>query len=131
MPLDLDSSFGLHAKALGVASQRLELLADNLANADTPGYKARDLDFRAALSDAGSQPVQMAATRSGHIGPAGSANRGEVLYRVPDQPAQDGNTVDTQKESSAVAETAVRYQATLTFLNARIRGIRLAITGGR
>jgi flagellar basal-body rod protein FlgB len=131
MPFDLDSSFGVHAKALGVASQRLQLLADNLANADTPNYKARDLDFKAALSNAETQSVQMAATRNGHIGLPANANRAEVLYRVPDQPSQDGNTVDTQKESSAVAETAVRYQATLTFLNARIRGIRLAITGGR
>jgi len=131
MPFDLDSSLGIHAKALGVASQRLQQLADNLANADTPNYKARDLDFRAALGEAGMQPVQMAATHGAHIAPGGNGNRAEVLYRVPDQPSQDGNTVDTQNERSAAAETAVRYQATLTFLNARIRGIRMAITGGR
>ncbi len=130
MPFDLDSSFGIHARALGVASQRLQLLADNLANADTPNYKARDLDFKAALNSAGEQ-VPMAATRSRHISVGGNPNRAEVLYRMPDQPSQDGNTVDSQKESAAVAETAVRYQATLTFLNSRIRGIRLALTGGR
>ncbi len=61
MPFDLDSSFGIHARALGVASQRLQLLADNLANADTPNYKARDLDFKAALNSAGEQ-IPMAAT---------------------------------------------------------------------
>lgn len=129
MAININNAFGLHARALGIASQRLELLADNVANADTPNYKARDLDFNTALQAAGKQPVTLAATHAGHIGEAANPNRAEVMYRVPDQPSLDGNTVDGQKESAAIAETAVRYQATLTFLNSRIRGIRMALTG--
>ena len=132
MPLDIDSHFALHARALSVASQRLKLLADNLANADTPHYKARDIDFAAAMQNAGKDQVALQTTNAGHISVGGNnPNRATPLYRVPDQPSMDGNTVDSQKESAAVAETAVRYQSTLTFLNSRIRGLRLAITGGR
>ena len=132
MPLDIDSHFALHARALSVASQRLKLLADNLANADTPHYKARDIDFAAAMQNAGKDQVALQTTNAGHISAGGNnPNRATPLYREPDQPSMDGNTVDSQKESAAVAETAVRYQSTLTFLNSRIRGLRLAITGGR
>lgn len=132
MALDLDSLFAVHTRAIALSDQRLQLLADNLANADTPNYKARDIDFRGAMSAAGGDALPMAARHPRHLAdPATSANRARVMYRTPDQPAQDGNTVDTQRESAAVAETAVRYQATLTFLDARIRGLRNAITGGR
>jgi flagellar basal-body rod protein FlgB len=118
---------------LTAASQRLELLAENVANADTPNFKARDIDFRAALQEADqAATVTLAATRQGHIqGADGPGSRAEALYRVPDQPSLDGNTVDAQKESAAVAETATRYQTSLAFLDQRIRGLRAAITGGR
>lgn len=133
MPLDLNGQFDLHARALSVANQRLELLADNVANADTPHYKARDIDFAAAMQSAGGGTLAMTATRPGHVpgvgGPGGDP--ASPMYRVPEQPSLDGNTVDSQKENAAIAETAVRYQATLTFLNSRIRGLRDAITGGR
>lgn len=131
MPLDVNKALDNHARALGLANQRLQLLAANVANADTPNYKAKDIDFLAAMQTADRQSVQMLATNAQHIAAAGSANRAETMYRVPDQPSMDGNTVDSQKESSAIAETAVRYQATLTFLNQRISGLRMAITGGR
>jgi flagellar basal-body rod protein FlgB len=137
MALNINAQFDLHSRVLGLANQRLELLADNVANADTPNYKARDIDFRAAMANA-SQPgglggdLPMAATRSGHIQAGGAGpNTTNPLYRVPDQPSLDGNTVDSQKENAAIAETSVRYQATLTFLSSRIRGLRDAITGGR
>lgn len=131
MPINLDNEFALHGRALSVGSQRLELLADNLANADTPGFKARDVDFKAAMQDAGMTGAALKATHAGHFGSNASGNRADVMYRVPTQGSLDGNTVDKQKETGAVAETAVRYQATLTFLNSKIRGLRLAITGGR
>jgi flagellar basal-body rod protein FlgB len=137
MALNINAQFDLHSRVLGLANQRLELLADNVANADTPNYKARDIDFRAAMADA-SQPgalggdLPMAATRPGHIQAGGPGpNTTNPMYRVPDQPSLDGNTVDSQKENAAIAETSVRYQATLTFLSSRIRGLRDAITGGR
>jgi flagellar basal-body rod protein FlgB len=132
MPLDINNVFASHERVLTAASQRMELLAANIANADTPNYKARDIDFRSALQAAEAGSVSLAATRPGHIQGAGApGSRAEALYRVPDQPSLDGNTVDAQKESAAVAETATRYQASLTFLDQRIRGLRMAITGGR
>ncbi len=141
MALNIDRLFDLHTRALGLANQRLELLADNVANADTPGYKARDIDFQSAMQSAGQSggsssnlngELPMTATRAGHLATAGGGpNTTTPLYRVPDQPSLDGNTVDSQKENAAIAETSVQYQATLTFLSARIRGLRDAITGGR
>ena len=127
-----ESLFGIHAAALELRSQRMGLLASNIANAATPGYKARDIDFKAALAsaDAGTG-MAPAATHTGHIQGAGAGGRPAALYRVPEQPSLDGNTVDAQKESAAIAETATRYQASLAFLDMRIRNLRMAITGGR
>lgn len=135
MPLDINAMIDLHGRSLAVSNQRLELLAANLANADTPHYKARDLDFATAMAelsgDGGS--ISLAATRSGHLAGAGDTGmpRATARYRNPDQPSLDGNTVDPQRENAAFAETAVRYQASLTFLQARLQGLRNAITGGR
>jgi flagellar basal-body rod protein FlgB len=134
MALDIYKQFDLHTRALGIANQRLELLADNVANADTPQYKARDIDFRTAMQSAGSLDgdLPIVTTRTGHLQVAGAGpNTTTPLYRVPDQPSLDGNTVDSQKENAAIAETSVRYQASLTFISAQIRGLRDAITGGR
>ena len=128
--MDIAKLFATHTRALGVAQQRLELLTGNLANADTPGYKARDLDFNAAMQAAGGGELRLAASRPGHV-IAGTGGPAQAMYRVPEHASADGNTVDAQRESAAVAETSVRYQATLTFLNSRIQGLRNAITGGR
>ncbi len=134
MALNINTQLDLNARALGIANQRLELLADNVANADTPGYKARDIDFRTAMQSAGSGgDLGLKATRKGHMQLDGIAgpNTATPLYRVPDQPSLDGNTVDSQRENAAIAETSVRYQASLTFLSAQIRSLREAINGGR
>ena len=136
MALDLDKHLGVLPDAHALRGRRTELLARNLANADTPNYKARDLDFRDALAAASSQsngggPLTLATTRPGHLG--GGANAGPadaaLKYRVPLAPALDGNTVDAQLEQAAFAENTVRFQATLTFLNARFRSLMTAITG--
>jgi flagellar basal-body rod protein FlgB len=135
MGLNLDQYVSVHASALDVRSRRGELIAKNLANADTPGYKARDLDFRAALARAGgeaTQGVQLATTQAGHIGASSTAEAAanpDLKYRVPLAPALDGNTVDAQIEQASFAENAVRYQATLTFLNSKFRGLLTAIMG--
>lgn len=133
MALDLDKHLGISQAALALRARRTELLATNLANADTPNYKARDVDFRQALAAAGAPGARlpMLATQAGHIATAGEgAAPGEQLqYRVPLAPSLDGNTVDAQLEQAAFAENAVRYQATLTFLNARFRSLMTAITG--
>jgi flagellar basal-body rod protein FlgB len=133
MPLDLDSYLGVHQDALKVYGQRTEVLATNLANADTPNYRARDVDFKAALAAAGSPEsgVHLATTNPGHLSTAtpGGAATPDLKYRVPLAPSLDGNTVDVQMEQAAFAQNSVHFQATLTFLNARLRGLMTAITG--
>jgi flagellar basal-body rod protein FlgB len=138
MPFSIDSYLGVHAAALKLREQRTELLARNLANADTPGYKARDLDFSAALSaqtSSAAQPGTLKATQPGHIGvqadDALSAGSTEAFlkYRTPLAPSLDGNTVDAQLEQAAFADNAVRYQATLSFLSSKFRSLMTAITG--
>ncbi len=131
MALSFDKALGIHADALQVRSRRLELLASNLANADTPNYKARDIDFRAALGHAEQGlAVAVRRTHAGHM-PAGGAGPGmlEPQYRIPNQPSLDGNTVDTQLEQAAFSQNAVQYQASLDFLNTRFRGLRTALRG--
>jgi flagellar basal-body rod protein FlgB len=135
MPLSLDQYVSVHATALDVRARRGELIANNLANADTPGYQARDIDFRQAMARAaGDKTVgtTLTTTRPGHVGGATSADAAgspDLKYRTPLAPALDGNTVDAQIEQAAFAENAVRYQATLTFLNAKFRGLLTAILG--
>lgn len=138
MPLSIDSYLGVQQDSLNVQSKRMEVLAKNLANADTPGYKAQDIDFRAALAQAGGAGgnLPMSGTASGQsIGTATSGADGGVdlssalKYRVPLAPSLDGNTVDTQMEQAAFAENTVRYQATLTFLNGSLKDLMTAITG--
>ncbi len=134
MPISIDSALGLHADAVALRSQRAEVLARNLANADTPHYKARDFDFKSALAQAQGQSsvnsVRLVTTQPGHI----SANAGgrlgaELQYRIPNQPALDGNTVDTQIEQAEFTQNAIEYQASLTFLSGKIRGLLSAIRG--
>ncbi len=134
MPLNLDSYLGVHADALKLQSQRMELLANNLANADTPNYKARDIDFKAALAQAGTPGANlpMSTTSPGHLAGAnngGAELSGSLKYRVPLAPSLDGNTVDTQLEQAAFADNTVRYQATLSFISARLKNLMTAITG--
>jgi len=134
MPMDINQLFTPYERVMSLASRRMDLLAANIANADTPNYKARDIDFRAALAAADARPgTRLATTRSGHMQGVGSSGGSHpaTLYRIPEQPSLDGNTVDAQKESAAVAETASRYQASLSLLDMQIRNLRMAITGGR
>lgn len=135
MPLNLDTYLGVAAQALKVQGKRMEVLADNLANVDTPNYKARDIDFKAALAQAGSPdaPLQLTTTSSGQIGGASGSDdpaiSGALKYRVPLAPSLDGNTVDAQMEQAAFADNTVRYQATITFLSSRLKNLMTAITG--
>lgn len=146
MRTSLDSYLGIHPQALALEAQRNQLLAANLANVDTPNYKARDIDFKSALASAGagamsagSTNLPLSATNTtlpvGAIPPAPTSagdseiNATALKYRVPMAPALDGNTVDEQLEQSAFAENNVRYQATLAFLNAKLRDVMTAITG--
>lgn len=130
MPISFNSALGIHDKALIVRSHRAELLASNLANTDTPGYKARDIDFKSALAEVRSQAgAGISVNHSNHIQAPVAHGGMEMLYRVPNQPSLDGNSVDSQMEKSAFAENAMRYQASLTFLEGKFRGILLALKG--
>ncbi len=127
MSIRFDAALGIHARALELRSQRAEVIAANLANADTPNYLARDVDFHAALARAQGGGA-MTATDPRHLQAPGSG-AGELKFRVPTQPAVDGNTVDTQHESAAFAENALHYQGSLRLLNGRIRSLISAIRG--
>lgn len=120
--------FGSLPAALRVHGQRLETLASNIANADTPGFKAREIDFRAALTAAGGQAIRPATTQPGHL-PGASVGPARLVWRVPLQPSADGNTVDTQIEQAKFADAAMRYEATLRFMDGRMRSLISAITG--
>ncbi len=113
-----DVLFGVHGAALEVRSRRLGLIASNIANASTPGFKARDIDFSAAIASA-----------NGPNGFNSSAIDGATKYRVPVQASLDGNTVELATEQTAFAENAVAYQTTLSFLNGRIGQITRALRG--
>lgn len=130
MAFSLDNLLGIHPQALRVRSQRMQIIASNLANADTPGYLARDVDFRDVLGGEQAAPVRARRTHARHLADNQGSFENRLGYRVPLQPAMDGNTVDAQFEQTAFADNAVRYQASLMFLNGRIRGISDAITGG-
>ena len=129
MAITFESALGIHGKAVAARSQRAELLATNIANADTPGYKARDLDFKALLGAQGGD-LALRETRAEHLGAANTMPGGASLrYRVPLSPSVDGNTVDGHLESMAYLDNAMRYQASLQFLTGKISGIRLALRG--
>jgi flagellar basal-body rod protein FlgB len=136
MPLNLDTYLGVDQDALRVYAQRTSVLANNIANADTPNYKAQDLDFRSVLAQAGSPNAQLAlSTTSGaHLAATssaaatGAAGSG-LKYRVPLAPSLDGNTVDVQMEQAAFADNTVRYQAALSFLSGKFKELMTAITG--
>ncbi|MFN4262406.1 MAG: flagellar basal body rod protein FlgB [Thioalkalivibrionaceae bacterium] len=137
MTISLERALGILPEAMRVREHRLELLSSNLANADTPGFKARDVDFRAELARVAEQrgllrdakAVRLEQTHCAHLD--GSRQRPmqapEVLYRVPSQPSLDGNTVDPQLEKAAFAENAIQFQSSLEFLNRRVSGIRAAL----
>ena len=125
-----DNLFGIHTQALALWQRRSEVLAGNLANADTPGYLARDVDFRKALAQAGGQQdgLQLSTPTAGQIDPAAQSTQ-QLAYRNPTQPSMDGNTVDEQVEQANFAANSVHYQASLAFITAQIRMLRTAITG--
>jgi len=130
MPISIDSALGPIPDALALRARRTEILAANLANEDTPNYKARDVDFSATLNKAQSDQISLKQTHAGHLSDSNNLTAGaELKYRQPLQASIDGNTVDAQMEHAAFSENAVNYQATLTFLSGRIKSLMLAIKG--
>jgi flagellar basal-body rod protein FlgB len=127
MLINFDQALGNHATAMKMRARRAEVLASNIANADTPGYKARDLDFRAALKTE-SMKFSMSRTHAGHMSATGGLGGGtELVYRIPNQAKLDGNTVSIQQEQAAFAENSLRYQASLRFLKGKFSSMISAL----
>ena len=131
----LDEYLRFNQLALDLRAQRQQVLASNIANADTPNYKARDIDFSSALQGAmarAAQPGELARTQAAHLPPAGGTLPGgaPLLYRQPAQASVDGNTVDMDVERNQFADNALRYQAGVSMINIQIKEMLLALQGG-
>jgi flagellar basal-body rod protein FlgB len=125
----LDGALGIHDQALSVRSRRLEVLSQNIANADTPGFKARDVDFRHVLADVARSDSAMRTTQDAHFKIGEHINPDGTRYRTPFNTSFDGNTVEMSVEQAHYGKAAAEYQATLNFLENRIGGIRKALRG--
>ncbi len=123
----IDQAFGVHEQALGLRSQRMEVLARNIANADTPHFKAQDLDFKKVFLSAQDEVLQ--STHSGHLQTDQTEPQNGLMYRIPFNVAFDGNTVELSVEQAKYGQSAADYQATLSILENRISGIRKALRG--
>jgi flagellar basal-body rod protein FlgB len=134
MTISFDKALGIHESALKFRSERAGVLANNLANIDTPNYKAKDLDFKQALNQKmnanKSHSFDLQTTQSRHIDGSGfSLDEGDVLYRTPQQPSIDGNTVEDQIEHAEFMKNSLAFQASFQFLNSKFTGLRTAIRG--
>jgi len=130
MPDLIKNHLGLHAQALPLREQRLKLIASNLSNADTPGYKAVDLDFDAALRHAqGLQGDPLNTTNAVHFPTAQDGLNPFQVVRAGLQPNLDGNTVDGDVERAAYGRAALEYRASMSFVESKVRGMLTAITG--
>lgn len=129
MPVNFDNAFGIHDNALLLFERRTQLISENIANADTPGYKARDIDFDQVLQNTRNEAVKMDATHKDHISISQQAYSQDIQFRQVEQSAADGNTVDVQKEKAAFAENTIRYQTTLNVLTRKISGLKNAFRG--
>ncbi|MEA1082283.1 flagellar basal body rod protein FlgB [Marinobacter qingdaonensis] len=131
MAISFDQALGVHEQALQARVKRAEVLANNLANADTPGYKARDVDFQAMMQQAHEKVsgLQMSRTDDAHMDTSAGGSDSELLYRTPHQPSVDGNTVDAQQEQSRFMRNAMDYQASFQFLSSKFSGLTKALKG--
>lgn len=126
----LQNPLGIHATAFKLREQRTGILASNIANADTPNYKARDLDFSSIMATTKGNTMRTSHAR--HIGVSdyqGLQSEGIVKFRMPNSASLDGNTVEVNTENNLFTENSLRYQATSTFLNHKIKGVMSALRG--
>ena len=142
MAINLDKLVGFHESALTIRTERMEVISGNLANANTPGYKARDIDFNKALQSAMREASGGTANHasSGMVRPndrhlsgnsTSVAANFDMQYRIPTQPdTGDGNTVEVQAERNRFLDNGLRYQASLEFLNGKIKGMKKALSSG-
>lgn len=125
MNIMLDKALGIHQYALAMRVERSRILASNIANVETPGYLARDFDFKNTLQNVARE---LEGLRAGTPLPQ-MALQSDLKYRIPMQPSQDGNTVELNIEQAQFAANAMDFQTSLTFLNLKISGLRKAIEG--
>jgi len=131
MAISFESALGVHEAAFKLRAQRAEVLANNMANVDTPNYKARDLDFKQALARQTEGKTDLNVTHEGHIPLTLDNDLGgsDLLYRTPNQPSIDGNTVEEHVEHAEYMKNALDFQASFTFLNGSFRGMITALRG--
>ncbi len=132
MSFKLDANFTQHERALNLYAERSTILANNLVNTDTPGFQARDLDFKSILEEASSldgNNASMTMTQAGHIQEYDNQNTSsdQLLYRVPMQTSLDGNTVNSEVEKTQFSENSIRYMATLSFLTHEFTKLKMVL----
>ena len=129
--MNLKKLLGMRAQAAQLSSYRGEVLDNNIANSETPNYKARDVDFKSILKQSsGVSQANLSVCNKAHIGAASQAKHAnELLYRVPSQPSLDGNTVDMDREKAEFSNNAMSYQVSMTFLGGKVKGIMSALRG--
>ncbi|MCG3730519.1 flagellar basal body rod protein FlgB [Vibrio cincinnatiensis] len=131
MAISFDKALGIHQHTVGVRERNAEVISTNIAQANTPGFKAKGMDFKRALQAASSgASISLSRTDGRHI-PASKTVEGEMLYRTPTQPdTGDGNTVDVDLERNLFMQNQLRHQASLDFLGSKFKNLTKAITGG-
>lgn len=129
MSINFDNALGIHPQALALREKRSEVLASNLANADTPDYKARDIDFQSVMKKSMSNSYSLERTQEGHFSTNDNLLGGTMMFRNPQQASLDGNTVESHIEQAKYSENAVQYQASLRFINGRFSGLMSALRG--
>ncbi len=129
MGVSFDRTLSIHEQGLALRSQRAEVIAGNIANVDTPGYRAQDLDFSTVWQQQQEQ-LSLSQTDTGHLSLNPGNQAGAVVYdRAPLQPSRDGNTVELGQEQAAFARNRMEYETSFTFLNMKVRGLERAING--
>ena len=126
--INFNNALGVHPDAMLLRGKRAEILANNLANSDTPGFKARDINFQAMLAKETQTGMAMSSTNSAHIS-SSSSQSNSLLFRNPSQPSIDGNTVDTQLEQTLFSRNAMDYNTSFEFVNGSFKGLKSAIRG--
>lgn len=131
MAISFNSALGIHEQALYLRAHRAEVLGNNLANVDTPNFKARDVDFSALLDQAKAQQSVSKPLRTDarHMTLSSNDGEGDLLYTVPSQPSIDGNTVEEHREMARFAKNSMDFEASLYFLNSKFKGLQTAISG--
>jgi len=131
MAISFEKALSVHESALHFRAKRANVLANNLVNADTPGFKARDIRFKDVLDmqRAGTNPKSLRTTHGKHISSGEMGFDPQLMYRIPIQPSVDGNTVDEQSELARYTKNALDFQTSFRMLNGRLKGLRNAIRG--